>query len=412
MKIFIILFLITFANANSCINCHKEQLIKCKSSKHFSMSGAINITRKAFGIKDSNFTLQTLPEAKIDIKEPKDIVDDILRRKCLRCHLTSKQLNPTQNLCLACHNSHTNKNDAFKAKPTQTKCLNCHKGEYIGSDYLGRFPHDYDESYRSPIGKNGEFPPSKDGIDYHYLQEDIHHKAGLSCTSCHKGKNWERISCLSCHKNISPKNHKSYHKSISCSACHSSWIGSSYNLNLLRDDTPNYKQWSRLKKQFDPYLEKFLTKALTATTPPTPLMPDYLTNELKLGIWYSGWRYRRWENIWLVNGRGGKIELAKPMYQYYISYKNSNNEVILNSIHKLKDGTPIEVFLPKSPHTITKEAKSCEMCHESDITLNRDIIDKKSLRGRLFNAKILKKEQIDKLQSKRYKSLRAKMLFE
>ena len=356
--------------------------------------------------------MQTLPQSPNIVKRLKDLVDDMLRRKCLRCHLTSQSINPTQNLCLSCHNTHTNKNDSYKAKATQDKCLKCHNGEFIGTDYLGKFPHDYDKSYRSPLDKDGFYPDAKDGIDYHYLAQDIHHKRGLTCISCHnrdKSSNWLKPKCTSCHQSLSSKNHKSYHKKLSCFSCHASWMVNSYNLNIFRDDTPNYKQWKRLTMQFDPKLEKFLVNALKAKTPPPPKSLDYLDNIENLGIWYSGWRFKRWENFLLVNSKSGKIELAKPMFQYKISYKDKNGTMILDNVSKI-NGKRIEAFLVKHPHTITKKSKSCEQCHNNPILFDKHLINKELFKGKLIDATPLNSKQLKKMQSNRYKLERAKLL--
>jgi len=412
---YILLLLLTINTniyANSCIKCHTNKMQECKINPHFTLKSAINITRKIFAIKDSNVTLQTLPQPPKRVKVPKDLVDDMLRRKCLRCHLTSQVINPTNNLCLACHNNHNNKEDSYKAKPSQVKCLKCHNGEFIGSDYLGKFPHDYDKSYRSPLDKNGYYPDATDGIDYHFLNQDIHHKNGLTCTSCHNkniAQNWLKPKCTSCHKNLSKSNHKSYHKKLSCTSCHASWMVNSYNLNIFRDDTPNYKQWERLTMQFDPKLEQFLKKAIKAKIPPEPKMLDYLDNKEKIGIWYSGWKFKRWENFLLINSKEGKIELAKPMFQYKISYRDKNGTMVLDNISKI-DGKKIEAFLVKHPHTITKKSKSCEQCHNNPILFDKNLINKNLFSGRLIDATPLSKKQLEKMQSKKYKLERAKLL--
>ncbi len=410
----IVFLLTTILSANDCIKCHSNKMQRCKTDVHFTLKKAINTTRKTFGIKDSNVTLQTLPEAPKTIKEPKDLVDDLLRRKCLRCHLTSQTVNPTKNLCLACHNPHSNQADSYKAKPSQEKCLKCHNGEFIGTDYLGKFPHDYDKSYRSPIDKNGYYPESKDGIDYHFLAEDIHHKKGFTCLTCHNknnGNNWLKPKCSACHQNLSQSNHKSYHKRVSCTACHATWMVNSYNLNIFRDDTPNYKQWKRLTKQFDPKLEEFLVNALKAKIPPPPKMTDYLDNREKDGIWYSGWRFKRWENSLLVNSKEGKIELAKPMFQYRLSYRDKNGTMVFDNVSKAK-GKKMEAFLVKHPHTITKKSKSCEQCHANTILFDKTQINKSLFQGKLIDATPLKQKQLEKMQSVTYKKERAKIFFE
>jgi hypothetical protein len=140
-------------------------------------------------------------------------------------------------------------------------------------------------------------------------------------------------------------------------------------------------------------------------------MPDYLTNRLKNGIWYSGWKYRRWENNFLVYDKNNKVKIAKPMFQYRISYKNKEGVVILDDIHTNKDGSKIEAFIPKAPHTITKKTKSCEMCHENKIMLDNTLIDKNILQGKVIKGRLFLKEELDKLQSKKYKLERAKIFF-
>ncbi len=407
-KIVLFIFLAVALFSNECLECHKERNTQCQYSKHFTLKDPINLTRKVWGIQNSDVTLQNLPQPKTKIEKPADLVDDFLRRKCLKCHLESRVVNKTGNICLSCHNSHTNRQDKALAKPTMNKCLGCHNNQFVGWDYTGRFPHDYDKSYRSPITKEGNFPVRPYGIDNHHLSKDIHYIKGMDCTACHKGKNWEETSdCKSCHTNLSSENHKNYHDKISCSACHSSWNGSSYELNVLRDDTPNYKQWERLTVQEDTYLESFLNRALKEKTPPKPMMPDYVDNKLKEGIWYSGWKFRRWENFFLVNADDGKIKVARPMFQYRISYKDRNGNTVLDDVAK-QNGEKIEAFLPYSPHTITKKAKSCEMCHENKIMLDKDLINRDLLQGKVYKGKPLSKEQLKKLTSPLYRKERAK----
>ena len=416
IKIILFIFLNITIYANTCLNCHPNFTANKHFKKHYTMQNSINITRKIWGIKDSNVTLQTLPKSKKNnINKVSDLVDDFLRRKCLSCHLTSKNINSSNNECLACHNNHTNKKDSFIAKTSMSKCIKCHKNEFIGTDYMGLFPHDFDKSYRSPITPNGNYPDKSSGIDYHHLSEDIHYKKGLSCIDCHKSKDFEKqITCTSCHNNLSKQNHQNYHNKLSCNSCHSSWNISSYELNVLRDDTPSYKQWKRLIVQDDIYLERFLTKALILNKQGkiiSPKMPDYLTNKLEDGIWYSGYRYRRWENNFLVNNLDGKIKLAKPMFTYRISYKNKDGKVIFNDITKDKNNNKIEGFLPKSPHTIIKNSKSCEMCHNNKIFFDKHLIDKNVLQGKVLKGSMLTKEQLEKLNSYFYKIQRSKILF-
>ena len=150
--------------------------------------------------------------------------------------------------------------------------------------------------------------------------------------------------------------------------------------------------------QEDEYLSRFLKKALKSKKTITPIMPDWLTHKLKQGIWYSGYRYRRWEDFYLANDKDGKIKLFRPLYQYRISYRDKNGKMILDDV-STTNGKKIEAWLPYAPHTIGKYAKTCEMCHNNSLLFN----DKKDgtvrdlkLPNFLYNATPLTKEQLKK----------------
>ena len=404
----IIVIFISLLYSNECKECHIKEYNKCKTSNHKTLKKAINITRNIWGINDSNVTLQTIPHSKKIIKEPKDLVDDFLRRKCLKCHLNIKK----KNSCLACHEPHSTIKSCQKNKISNDKCLFCHNKGFVGGDYFGLFPKDHHKSFRTPLTKKGKFPPQKYGIDYHHLSKDIHLKKGMDCVDCHNNKNdknWENeISCIDCHKDISKKNHKNYHKNLSCNTCHSAWNISSYELSVFRDDKADYKKWKNLTLQEDEYLTNFLNMALKSKKIIKPLMPDWVDKKLKKGIWYSGWRYKRWENLVLGNDNNNKVKILRPMFQYRVSYRDKNGKMVLD------DETGFEAFVPYSPHTISKKAKSCEMCHENPLILNptkrdgtvRDLAKPKHI----LNGTFLTKEQLEKLKSKKYKKARAKLL--
>jgi len=406
------LTLMSILFADDCIKCHQEEGSKCKKSLHYTLKKAINITRKVWGIKDSNVTLQTLPLPKKDILKPADLVDDFLRRKCLKCHIDTKKSDG----CLSCHNRHKGKGTYKNAKASMQKCLKCHNKEYIGAEFTGLFPKDYDKSYRAPLTKKGFFPPVKYGIDYHHLSQDIHYKLGLTCIDCHKAKqlqNDKKVSCKMCHKKPSKKNHPIYHKNISCIACHASWQINSYELSVFRDDMSDYKKWKNLILQEDTYLTSFLKKALKSKKKIKPKMPDWIERKLKDGIWYSGYRYRRWEDFYLANASDGKIKLFRPLYQYRISFRDKNSKMVLDDVNTI-EGKKIEIWLAYYPHTIGKYAKSCEMCHNNPLLFNstRDgTVKDLKLPNNLYQATPLTKEQLKKMHSYKYKMIRAKMLF-
>ena len=407
--------------AKDCASCHPKDAKNCQHSLHYTLKKAINITRVAWGIKDSNVTLQTLPLPKTDIKKPSDLVDDFLRRKCLKCHLGNrssgeKGMKRGKN-CLACHTPHQKNGKCQKGKISMDKCLSCHNKEFVGGDFLGLFPKDYDKSYRAPLTKDGRYPPKKYGIDFHHLSPDIHYQKGMTCVDCHDKNDMQgikKVSCTDCHKNLSKKNHTAYHKKLACSTCHSAWNNNSYELSVFRDDTSDYKKWKNLTLQEDGYLTNFLRIALRSKKKIPPKMPDWITHKFKEGIWYSGYRYKRWENFNLANSKDGRIMIIRPLFQYRISYRDKNGKMVLDDVNEI-NGKKIEVWLPYSPHTISKRAKSCESCHNNPLIINPkktgyEVLDLQ-IPNNIINGSKLTKKQIEKMTSRKYKEVRAKMLF-
>ncbi len=401
-----------------CASCHPRAAKACRQSPHYTLENAINITRRTWGIHDSNVTLKTLPKAQAHPQTPPQIVDDFLRRKCLKCHpfnRNSGERGMKRGIgCLACHTPHQKRGRCQRAPVATERCQRCHNKGYTGGEYGGLFPKDHHQAYRAPLTAEGRFPPRRYGIDHHRLNEDVHHRAGIRCAQCHTAetlRGQKRASCTDCHPNPSSKNHPSYHARIACIACHASWGYSAYELSVFRDDTPDYRPWKDLVLQEDGYLTRFLNKALASKKTIPPAMPDWLERKLRPGVWYSGYRYKRWEDAVLANYVDGRIGLVRPLYQYRISYRDANGTMVLDDVATV-DGRPIEAWLPYAPHTITRRAKSCERCHANPLILTPYRGDNSVLRlkvpQRMIGASPLRAEQIERMRSERYKRERAK----
>jgi hypothetical protein len=160
-------------------------------------------------------------------------------------------------------------------------------------------------------------------------------------------------------------------------------------------------------------LTRFLNKALKSKKEIKPVMPDWIDMKQKKGIWYSGFRYKRWEHFVLGNSDDGTIKILRPMFQYRISYRDENGTMILDDVSKV-DGKNIEAWIPYSPHTITKKAKSCENCHNNNLQNNKEsnntILNLQKPKN-IINGYPLTINQLNKLDSKEYKKIRAKTLF-
>ncbi|HKI48158.1 MAG TPA: hypothetical protein VKA69_02455, partial [Desulfobacteria bacterium] len=83
-----------------CLPCHEKEISTLEHSLHWSMAGIINQTRFLWGAQKTaapaiygvKAPLKPLPEADFSKPPeiPADLVDDFLRRRCLRCHIHTK----------------------------------------------------------------------------------------------------------------------------------------------------------------------------------------------------------------------------------------------------------------------------------------------------------------------------------
>jgi len=225
-----------------CGPCHRDDIRKLQSSRHWTLAGMINQTRFLWGAQpdpDPRYSaapcsrLEKMPESPKTVRTPADLVDDLLRRRCFACHLGTSP--PMANGmfrglgCAACHvpydndGRHRGGDHTLKGKkgyPTAHKfcrpipnrqCMHCHNGPYGGGDYTGKFQHDFHYSYRTPLA-NGYLPEKKYLMDHHGLSQDVHHQAGLFCVDCHDkkevmgsmpvsgtGLSGVKIRCIHCH---------------------------------------------------------------------------------------------------------------------------------------------------------------------------------------------------------------------
>jgi len=203
-----------------CIRCHEKEINQVQNSLHSTMAGIINQTRYLWGaqarsapaIYGLSGPLKPLPETDPSLypETPAMLVDDFLRRRCLRCHIHTKGPEGPGLYrgtgCAACHVPYNNdgryrgrdqaidrSKKGYPAKHTftelipNTQCLHCHNRNHVGADYEGLFEHDYNDSYQSPM-VTGKLREATYGLNYHHLAKDIHAEKGLWCIDCHTRK--------------------------------------------------------------------------------------------------------------------------------------------------------------------------------------------------------------------------------
>ncbi len=380
----------------SCGECHEQIINAVNDSLHATLSNSINLIRTALGAKNRIKNLTQIPVS----PQPQNLIelgDDLLRRRCLRCHLYFEGddypavQHPTG--CGSCHLNFSGDglSHTFLKKPTDKLCLQCHYGNRVGFDYYGRFEHDLNKDYTTPFSVDRD-QNNYYGINYRDLAPDIHYLKGLSCIDCHSGKSLmskksenNSISCRSCHeknvlnlnslKNIVTQNgffflrssttqklhkipfisdpaHNEYNQKIACQACHAQWSFNDKGTHLLRSDTEDYDLFNHLINQESSEVSSILETSLDfEKDDPFPVMTDKITREKRTGLWYKGFEMRRWETVLLGRDKNNTIRVMRPILDLYLSWVDEDEKIRFDSVPIQKGQNTL---LPYTPHTTGK----------------------------------------------------------
>ncbi|MCL7489107.1 MAG: cytochrome c3 family protein [Desulfobulbaceae bacterium] len=380
-----------------CGACHPDAVGNSRESLHFTMRNEVNLVRGHFGA-DSELTGLTQIDPSPRPTTSTDLVDDLLRRRCLRCHVytpgDSYAYTQRGTGCAACHMGFSDGrlvSHEMIGLPTDFQCLGCHYANFVGADYYGRYEHDFNNEYRTPFITRQEFIRPY-GVEYHDLAPDIHQQRGLACVDCHTGhqpfseKTGKKITCRTCHELASrtrdsdalPANvtivnndpvltarltgkthpvpqmthpaHEEYGEKVSCQVCHAQWSFNDSTTHLLRSDTDDYYPWELLLVQSSSTVENLLEHNLYGYEDELePAMPDTITGRSMPGVWYKGFTERRWENMLVRQDRDGVIKVFRPILDLWLSYVDSEENVVFDNI----EGSG-RALLPYTPHTTGK----------------------------------------------------------
>jgi len=447
-----------------CVSCHKTEIASFKNSLHYSSAGIIDQTRFLFG--KNKTLLQTDAEAwkklrdirDVEQKKPGGVVDHLLASKCLACHFEADRRSDVAGRkhavgCAGCHvqiDQQSGKplhGHRFQKKVKDQVCLTCHSGNRVGADYYGYFEHDYHNQYNTPYGAKAQF-----GAFQHRLTADVHRQAGLQCVDCHREHVARKIRpqyegqqplvrCQDCHGgfNEKPANkinrakrfkstviaHQNFHQRLRCSACHARWSYQDYGLHLFLDQSAHYEMWADYLWQGDGEVTQLLQQQLGLAPPERK--PAYSLNKISgkkmNGVWYQAWTFRRWEDPVLGVDEQGKIGIIRPLYQYFITFVDSLEQVWIDSQKPVRaDGQPGWNWAVYGPHTIGKSGRQCESCHLNGKavglglrqSIEDEVVNKITLPQPpiLPGQRLLNGKEKRKLLNKtvKYRQMRAKML--
>lgn len=356
----------------ACGPCHRREVEVLKSSLHYTLAGEVNLVREAFGL--SPVTQATdLPQPS-KIRTLDDLVSDLLRRRCLRCHLfysgddyaeTKRGLG-----CAACHLVFAGgkmQSHRFVKAPPDGNCLHCHYGNHVGWDYYGLFEHDYPYQFRSPL-LEGYPPPRPWGVDFHQLARDVHLKHGMSCLACHKkegvmgdGHRYTReaeavkVRCEDCHQVAAPKRPFHHPKVLArarCSACHALWSYQDKGWYLMLQEAPDWDDWTEYLVQGPSEIEEALISYLK-TGQARAVMRDKFTGKQRPGVWFLGFGWRRFEEVPLGFDKKGRVAVLRPILGLHLSYVTAEDEVPFDDyVPQVLRKAPEKAYRPYAPHTI------------------------------------------------------------
>ncbi|NTV14292.1 MAG: hypothetical protein HGA96_10250 [Desulfobulbaceae bacterium] len=373
-----------------CGPCHGRQTEAIAASRHFTLSGEINPVRRHFGASQDLASAQDIPPASRP-DTPLALADDLLRRRCLGCHLASRgdDFAATRHGtgCAACHLEYDNGklvSHRFLAAPGDRQCRACHYGNRVGADYYGLTPHDLRQDYRTPFLADGSAPDRPYGLEQHRLQVDVHQRGGLLCLDCHSGLHQgaaTTISCAACHlwrpghplpaaslraakgglmlrlradqqwRPVPPARDPAHARAakIDCAVCHAQWGFNDQGTHLLRSDREDYQNWEDLLVQGNEEAETQLLNSLYGNGAVPPTMTDKLTGQSRPGLWLMLFAQRRWEGPLLGRDIHGRLRVMRPSLDLHLSWVDATGRTVFDAVSGPGPG-----LRPYTPHTIGK----------------------------------------------------------
>lgn len=334
----ILIIISTTCATENCINCHKDTLsltthkntecIDChpKNDNHYDL--AADFATKAKGClschKEYTNILNSPMHTRINEKNYANRVFErydksFFDKNCSGCHISS---------CTDCHSGNNNYHDI--SIPKSSSCLKCHNDYYVGADYTGLGIREDHERYQRGIKVNSVF--------HQKMLPDIHYEKGLECGECHsmsslsKGERFSK-NCIDCHKidrNILEHSIDAHIDKMECSTCHAAWSAIEYGTFWIKFEGNAKIEYFRWVKSPSNYYRKSSYKRLNTR-------PHIGINEK------------------------GKYAPIRPQFINIFSLIRGNSAIVENKVLSYD-------YKIYTPHTIRRETRLCNSCHESKNT--------------------------------------------
>ena len=161
---------------------------------------------------------------------------------------------------------------------------------------------------------------------------------------------------------------------MECSTCHARWSAGEWGMHLIRENTFSPEKWKDWNLT-DPDMQELLSESksepqgminwLSAKSLPGSIEGDRLP-----GFWWSVFTDTGWSDMILGKNDRGKYSILKPRYQYFITDQTSPMGLSTKRAEPplTKDGRAGLIWAAYSPHTIRKTVRSCESCHQNQLS--------------------------------------------
>ena len=410
-------------------SCHPGIAERVDSSVMSTMRGVVAVDKFVFDEIDS-------PNGKFHVEKlGNTAADSHLKHLCASCHLGNekKEFGKITELsrgggCNACHLNYSkealselakehkagelnNFHPSLSLKVTNEHCFGCHsRSGRISTNYEGW--HETSLQQEDVKNKNG-FRFLDDGRVFKFVQDDVHHKAGLACIDCHTS--YEVMGDGIAH------NHKEEQITVQCSDCHSKnyqtitlseFDYESKKIVELRNANDEKRKFIKIKKSSRPLVnteineEGFATltgkisgKEFSLKSPNKVCVESQAHKDLSCNSCHTSWapqcvgchteynpKRKGYDLLNHQSTKGSWVEyigefFAEPPTLGVVEEKENKRKIepfipgmimtLDKSKYKKNNSGQVfkRLFAPSVPHTIQKESRSCESCHNNSLAI-------------------------------------------